>query len=233
MPHINRAVTQHLSPIASEGIPMRNIASRFFTVLFPLLIVPVVATSQVTIDATGPIHERQRIPQRGSSGSTGYRLPLRITIALRNGPRDKNDSAVVEFILTNLSEKDQTIPVSPNPGALESTDPKVAYSVKHLGLYLTSDKKQELIVTGGAQLYGSRAIPETLVKLAPGESIHVLAKVELKSHSSDGNSSVFVAHAVLNDETVRQTDGETVMDSQEIGSAASSEYTPESLSKGG
>jgi hypothetical protein len=211
---------------------MRNIAS-FFRLLFLLLILPVVAGSQVTIDATGPIRERQRHPRRGSFGSTGYKLPLRITVALRDGSREKNDGQVVEFILTNLGKEDQIIPVSPNPGALEPTDPKVAYSVKHLGLYLTSDKKQELMVLGGAQLYGSRAFTETMVKLAPGESIHVLAKVKLDSHSSDvGSSAVFVAHAVLNDETVRQTDGETVMDSLEIGSAASSEYTAESLSKG-
>jgi hypothetical protein len=74
-------------------------------------------------------------------------------VALRHGPAETNDSAIVDFTLTNSGDQDQIIPVSPSPGALEPTDSKVTCSVKHLGLYMTSDKRQELVVRGGAQLY--------------------------------------------------------------------------------
>ena len=89
------------------------------------------------------------------------------------------------------------------------------------------------MLSGGANLYGSRTSPETLVKLAPGESIRVLTRAALQQASSlEGTGEgVFVGHAVLDEEIVKTSNGETFEDTQEVGSATSGEYTLQSLSK--
>ena len=210
---------------------MNNVAS-FHAFLIALLIFPVSANSQLTIDATAPIAERQRLVRSGHFGSIGRKLPLRVTIRLQASPARADDSAIVEFTLVNSGKDNFSIPVSVNPTELAPADPKADYSVNHLGLYLTSDKRQGTVLRGGAQLYGNRSSPGTLVQLAPGDSIRVLAKVGLKPQSArEDRQAVFVAHAVLNDERIRQVNTEAIMDSQEIGSATSSEYTPESFFK--
>src|SRR4029077_14912425 len=212
---------------------MNNVAS-FHAFLIALLIYPSSANSQLTIDATGPIPENQRVVRSGRFG-LGRKVPLRIAIRLQAGPARADDSGIVEFTLVNSGKNNLSIPVSVNPTELAPSDPKADYSVNHLGLYLTSDKRQETVLRGGAQLYGNRSSTGTMVQLAPGDSIRVLAKVTLKSEPASQNSRVvFVAHVVLNEERIKQVNAEAIMDSQEIaprfwGVEFSSEPSPNNI----
>lgn len=199
-------------------------------VLVLALAPPVTATGQRVIDATRPPPQGRFGPQSGHFSGTGYRLPVRVDVAVRRDPADRQGRVIVEFTLTNSGTQDQTLPVSPNPRAFEPGNPAIAYSVTHLALYITSDRAGETIVAGGANLYGSQAKQQSLVKLAPGESIHVLAKEALRFPPPAARGpTLFTGHAMLNVETITQVAGKLTMDSREIGSAASPGYTPESL----
>jgi hypothetical protein len=188
-----------------------------------------IALAQVTVDATGPIRDRARTATSGHVGSIGRKLQVQITIEVTGVP-DVDGSSDVTFILTNSGKKELLLPVSPNPADLEPADSK-SYSVKQLSLYITSDQKQEQVLTGGARLYGNRTFAGTLVSLAPGESIRVLARVAFPnlSGAEQSGSGPFVAHAVLNDRVTSLVDGQIFENTQEFGSAISAEYSPKSL----
>jgi hypothetical protein len=189
-------------------------------------------SGQVTVDATGPIHQRLRNAGAGSGSGIFRKLQLQIAIEVPRASPNDNRPTEVDFILTNSGKDELTIPISPNPGDFEPADPKVSYTVKLLNLYITTDMRQG-ILPGGADLYGNRAFPGTLVTLAPGKSVRVLTRVALPLVlvADQTSTAVFVAHAVLNDETIRTVDGQTLVDGQEIGSATSPPYTLKSLFK--
>ena len=88
------------------------------------------------------------------------------------------------------------------------------------------------MLAGGARLYGSEAFPSTLVMLASQKSLRILARVTvppvLADHSSE---AVFVAHAVLIDQTIGVVGGQISEDTKEIGSAVSPEYGSQIPSK--
>ncbi len=195
-------------------------------------LLPLAAFGQLAVDATVPIRERLRSATTGTSGSIGRKLAIQVAIeTTRTSP---NDSGMTEldFILTNTGKTVLTLPISPHPRDLEPTDPKTDYTVEVLRLYVTSDKRQGLALSKTTDLYGSRMSPETLVKLAPGESIRVLTILVLPRdpHTSEAGET-FVAHAVLDSETIRNINGQTVSNTQELGSASSIEYASRSLYK--
>jgi len=190
------------------------------------------ASAQLTVDATGPIRERHRRPSSGTGGSSGYKLPLLVSLRTTGAPPDERGKTVVEFTLTNIGKSDLAIPISPHPGDFEPEDPKVSYSVKMLNLYLTLDSgertsRQRVMLPGGAHLYGSSRLPGTLISLTPAESIHVLASVTLPD--GEGNGKVIVGRVTLNDETLQTVREHTVSDTREIGSGESQDYPVRSL----
>jgi|SRR5579863_4366297 hypothetical protein len=192
---------------------------------------PIGSLGQLTVDATGPVRRRVREGTMGRGGSVGRKSPLHVSICVVGGWRD-NGKIEVDFTLTNSGRDALTIPISPNPGDLEPADPKATYTVKRLSLYVTSDKRREEILPGRAHLYGSSAFPGTLVTLSPSESVRVLALVGLpRPLGTESDAGSLVAHAALDDETIKAVDGQTLSDIQEIGSSSSQEYTLQSLFK--
>jgi hypothetical protein len=190
------------------------------------------ALSQMTVDATGPVRERQRNAMAGHGGSIGRNLPLRVTIEIQGPSPNSAGKSVVEFTITNLGKTDLTIPISPNPGDLEPSDPKASYTGMFLGLRVTSGRAPGTILSGGADLYGSHSFPGTLITLTPSESIQVLALVTFPPVSPpESNADVFVADATLNSETIKMVNGQPLLDMQNIGSARSQKYTSQSLFK--
>jgi hypothetical protein len=209
---------------------MRPTTARLFMLGASGLFFATVALGQLTVDATGPIRERHREATSGRGGSVGRKLPLQVAIETTGAPPDENGKTVVDFILTNTGKNDLTLPISPHPRDLQPSDPKARYTVRCLGLRMSSGKAPWTIFPGGADLYGRDSIPGTLITLAPGESIRVLTRVALPRNSApNSGAGVFVAGAILNGETIKIVNGQTVSDMQEIGSAGSSEYTPEAL----
>jgi len=192
---------------------------------------PIAALGQLTVDATGPVRHRVREATMGRGGGVGRKSPLHVAISLV-GDGHENGKVEVEFTLTNTGKDGLTIPISPNPGDLEPADPKATYTVKRLGLYVTSDKRREEILPGRVHLYGSSAFPGTLVTLSPNESVHVLVLVGLpRPLGTESSTATLVAHAALYDETIETVGGQTLSDMHEIGSASSQEYTLQSLFK--
>ena len=212
---------------------MKLEALRSFTFSISVTLCSAAMMAQVTIDATVPIRGRIRNPTAGHGGSVGRKLPLRVELETRGSPPDEKGLTEVEFILANTGKEPLTLPISPHPGDMEPSDPKVSYTLQVLHLYVTSDKRQELTISGRTDLYGKRDSPEAFVKLAPGESIRVLTRVALPTDPSLNGAAqaVFVAHVVLDDETIKTRDGQTTEDTQEVGSAGSSEYKPQSFYK--
>jgi hypothetical protein len=101
-----------------------------------------------------------------------------------------------------------------------------------LCLGISPSKKPGVIFLGGADLYGSAALPGTLMNLAPGDSIRVLTRVALPEVGGAGpRTETFDASASLVYETIRTVNGQIFSDSQEVGFAKSREYTIESLSR--
>ena len=190
-------------------------------------------SAQLTVDASGQIRERHRQPLAGSGGSSGYKLPIRLVLKIVGSPPGEDGKVIVRFTLRNVGTKNLEIPVSPNPGDFEPDDPNASYRLKMMNLYLTLDTgrdafRQRSLLRGGAYLYGSRSFPGTLVPLAPDESIDVLARVTLPAQE-DASGKVVVGRVSLNDETVRAQQGHTYLDSVEIGSAQSQDYSLTSL----
>ena len=208
---------------------MKQKTTSLFGLIAAIALSAVYALGQLTVDATGPLRDRLRRPTAGHGGSIGRELPLKLAVEVLGGSPDPAISTEVQFILTNSGKNPLTIPVSPNPGDLEPADPKVRYSVRVLSLYITTDRKREKKVPGGVELYGNRGWPGTLMSLAPGESVRVLARVALPPIPIPDQDSgmVFVGHAILDNQAVHTVDGQTFEDTQEIGSATSTEFTPQ------
>ena len=197
-----------------------------------ILLVAVLAASsalrvagQLTVDATGPIRGRTREATRGSGGGVARRLPLQVAIKTPVSTPDARGRTLVEFILTNSGRKALILPVSPHPADLEPSDPKSAYTVLTLGLRVSLNKKPGTIFPGGTDLYGSASVPATLVTLGPGDSILVLTLVTLPMSGPEP----LIATASLENQTLKTTNGELALDSQEIGFAMSTEYPLNSL----
>jgi hypothetical protein len=192
------------------------------------------ASAQLTVDATVPIHERRRQPTRGHAGSSGRRLPLQVAIGTNGSPPDEKGKTLVTFVISNSGKDDIEVPVSPHPGDFEPEDSKASHTVKMLSLYLTVDHgegadRRRAMIPDSAHLYGNNAFPGTIVLLAPGESIHVLARLTLPTDAEVKEGGAIVARVSLNDETIRTVGGQTSSDRQEIGSADSVDYTLQSL----
>jgi hypothetical protein len=186
------------------------------------------ALAQLTVDATGPIRQRKRDAARGHVGCCGRKLPLQVAMETTGSPPDENGQTLVEFVLTNSGKKALVLPVSPHPGDLEPSDPNATYSGMSLGLRIGLSKKPAGIFGGGADLFGSKEFPGTLVSLAPGDSIRVLARVALPQVGNT-EPEAFKASALLGTETIKRVNGELVSESQNVGFADSPEYTLESL----
>lgn len=182
--------------------------------------------AQTVIDVTVPIHKRLRNPTAGQAGSIGRKLPLQIALEFPSERSNSDGDVKVAFVLTNASQKDLTIPISPHPGDFEPPDTNQPYTVQHLHLYLTSNKVQDSALHGGADLYGNQTHPRTLLTLPPGQSVRVLAWVKVPKDISteQGAAASVVAHAALDLEALKTAHGKTIMNSDEIGSCSSAEY---------
>jgi len=188
----------------------------------------IVASAQLTVDATGATRERKRPATTGGGGGIGRKASLRLSIEVLYPSSDGDGKTVVEFTLTNSGNEQLEIPVSPNPGDLEPEDPKEAYTVTTLALRIDCTKAGKTeTVRGGANLFGSVAFPGTSVPLAPGESIRVLAKVLFPPAQAVETS--FVAYAGLGSESIKTVGGRTTSMSHEIGYALSQPYTATAL----
>src|SRR3954470_17397343 len=116
-------------------------ARRLF-VTFALVVVHVTSVwGQVSVDATGPIRGRTHEGTRGTGGGVGRKVPLNVAMEAKVSSPDAAGKTLVEFVLTNSGAKDITIPVSPNPGDLEPTDPRSAYTVMMLALRVSLSRK--------------------------------------------------------------------------------------------
>lgn len=184
--------------------------------------------SQVAVDATGPVRERTRVASMGRGGGVGRVLPLRVAIEAPVISADENGKMLVEFVLTNSGRNNLNLPISPHPGDLEPSDQKAAYTVTTLGLWVGLSRRPGVVFPGGAELFGNAAHPGTMVTLAPDQSIRVLARVALPRESS---AEPFDAGASLNNETIKDINGELVSDSRELGFARSQQYTLRQLLK--
>ena len=219
--------TSRLSPCFRRPLfPESRMRVRGFLITFALVHLMIAsALGQLRVDATGPIRARKTEPMRSSGGGTGRKVPLQIAIEVSVSVPDRNGRTLVEFILTNSGDKDLTLPISPNSGDFEPSDPKTSYTVMALGLRVSLSKKPGIVFQGGADLYGSVAVPASLARIAPGDSIRVLTRVALPT----SGQAKLVATAFADNETLRVSDGELILDSQEIGFASSREYTTDSL----
>lgn len=203
-------------------------ALRPLAVCGSVMVLAVATLGQLTVDATGPIRERKREAAQGHGGSVGRKLPLRVSIQTSISALDKDGKTLVEFVLTNSGKSDLTLPISPHPGDLEPSDPKAPYTLVALGLRISLSKKPGVIFPGGAELFGSAEFPETLVSLAPGNSLRVLTRVALPEVGGR-NADTFVASASLGNESMRTMNGVILSDLQNVGFATSQEYTLASL----
>ncbi len=188
-----------------------------------LLILSASVCGQITVDATVPIRKRVRETMAGRGSGTGRRLPVKVAIEVYGYPI-ASERTRVDFVLTNSGKEDIILPVSPHPGDFEPTDPKSSYAVKLLNLYVTSDKNHRTLLPGGADLYGNRAFPDSLVRLGPGDSMRVLTRVALPT-----KGEAFVADIMLIDQSVKIVGGEGLTETNLVGSATSQEYTLQSL----
>lgn len=204
-------------------------ASRYLATCASVIVLAVTSMAQLTVDATGPIRSRKREATEGRGGGVDRKLPIQVIIESNVAAPDGEGRRLVEFVLTNSSKGDVVLPISPHPGDLEPADSKVAYTVMRLSLGISLSKKPGNIFPGGADLYGTTSVPATLINLAPGNSIRVLARVALPELSISGPGQAFDASASLVNETITMTKGQILSDSKEIGFARSPDYTIESL----
>jgi hypothetical protein len=207
-----------------------KVQNRSFTLVASVVFSLLPALGQLTVDATGPIREMRRTASIGGGGSVGRKVPLQVAMKTTGAPPDEDGKTVVEFNLTNSGKTDLIIPISPHPGDLEPANPNASYSLRVLGLFVTSDKKQAKVLQGGANLYGSDILTGTQISVAPGESIRVIGRVALpRTPATEKEGPVFVGHASLNNLTFKVMNGKTVFDMQQIGSSSSPEYTAQTL----
>lgn len=187
------------------------------------------AFAQLTIDATGPQPNR-KAGRSGSFGTIGRKLPVKLTVKA-DVVTTTSKGTVVEFRFENTGAGNLVVPVSQDFSKLENADAKGTYSLSCLRLNITSNELQTEAVLPETVLCGNSVFPETVVRLAPNESLRVLARIKFPPDSAtlpDGKF-VFVAHAYLEKETTRRTLAGDVSDSQEIGSATSAPYSPRAL----
>lgn len=184
------------------------------------------AFCQLLVDATGPGRQLTRKPTLGRGGSVGRKIPLQVAIRTTGFPADQDGKTLVEFTLTNTGKDELILPISPNAADLEPSDPKESFTLVTLALRLTLSGKPAVIFPGGADVYGSDTLPESLVRLSPHDSVRVLTRVGLPDLTS--NESL-VATASLNKTKIMASGGQTLSDSQEIGFAQSPEYPLKSL----
>lgn len=185
------------------------------------------ASAQLTVDARGPIHERSRRAESGSGDSIGRKLPLKVDVEINGADPHDTGATLICFVITNTGKDKLTVPISPNPGDLEPADPGAGYTLSRLSFYMTSDKDRRAVLSAETSLYGAQTFPETLLTMAPGESLRVPARVRLFPDKS--GAPVFTAHVSFNTDKIKITGGRTVLHSQEIGSATSAEYTAQDL----
>ncbi|MGH9564497.1 MAG: hypothetical protein ACRD4F_09275 [Candidatus Angelobacter sp.] len=182
--------------------------------------------AQTVVDATVPIHKRLRNPTAGQSGSIGRKLPIQVALEFPSEKSNSDGDVKLVFVLTNVGHQDLIIPISPHPGDFEPPDQNQPYTVQHLHLYLTSTKVQDSALPGGADLFGNESHPTTLLALAPGKSVRVLAWAKMPKELAPEPStaaSIF-AHAVLDLEALKTVRGQTISNSDEIGSSSSPGY---------
>jgi hypothetical protein len=191
------------------------------------------AQNQLTIDATG-LHKTPNHTSSGSATGVGRRLPLQITIAIQNTVPREHGRTIVEFILTNSGKDSLDIPVALEAEQVESSNSSSTYKFRCLRLHITKEGEipaNERTLPGGAVLYGSDK-SGTLVTLAPGDIIRVLADVALPRHEASGdNGPTLIAWVAIDEVTVTKTNGKASSDSQEVGYATSPSYTLEALFK--
>src|SRR5579884_2089446 len=135
---------------------------------FFMLLASVLAASQITIDASGPIRARLRNPTSGHSGSFGRKLPIRLVLEPKGSSQNGSELAV-DFVLTNVGAVALRLPASPHSRDFEPQEPAQSYSVTVLSLFITSGDQQSSL-RGGAKLFGNSDKAGSVVTLMPGES---------------------------------------------------------------
>jgi len=189
----------------------------------------VAAYGQLTIDATGPIRKLRWEVQGGSGGSAGARIPVSVRVERTGATETAGGPIKVEFTLTNTGNSDFEIPISTQPADLEPNDPNVEYTVTDLALSI-SEVAPPFKIVAMVALYGKPDVAGTMIRLAPGHSICVLAMVRFPYIPSDGTGSGrFRALASQRHDAFTIRDGRRLLDGQDIGSSFSEEFTPQSL----
>lgn len=128
-------------------------------------------------------------------------------------------------MLVNAGKSDLTIPVSPNAGDFERSNPVASYSVEHLSLYLTLGKTKGAALFG-ANLYGNPEVAGSLIVVSPGQSLTVLSKVMTAAPTGQTETNApasYVGHATLQEEVMKPLDGGLFVESTELGSATSAQ----------
>jgi hypothetical protein len=195
---------------------MTLMARPTFPILAGFLLASLSSYAQ-TIDARGPNREALTRVETGHGGSIGRKLQVSISVEVPPSAANSDGNYDILFLLTNIGDTDLVLPVSPHPRDFEVGDPPNSYSVRHLSLYLTTDKQPESALWG-AHLYGNPTVHGSLTTLRPTATLRVLAKLT-KPSASRGHS--VTAHAVLNEEMIKSRNGDVSADSEEIGSAHS------------
>jgi len=229
--HISHVEMLSPSHIVIEEI--MKLKLRLFVFTLSIAFSSILAAGQLTVDTTGPIRQRLREPDIGRGGGSGRRVPIQVAIGSTGAPTDENGKTVFEFMLTNSGKADLEIPICPHPRDLEPVDAKAIYSVKVLGLYVTSNKGQTNILPGQAHLYGNDATPGTLMRLTPGQSVRVIVRVAIppRTLGSQPGEGVLVGHVRMGEETIQNVNNQIRGDTREIGSASSSEYPLDAVTK--
>lgn len=187
---------------------------------------------QISVDTTGQVKPRTRVPSKGSVGSIGRRLPLRVTFDSLRRVSDADSVWIVAFTLVNDGPTAISVPVFPSPGDVEPPISIATYEVQSLRLRITKGGKTGVPLQGEAEMYGSRDIAGSLKSLTPGSYMKVIGKVTLPPLTNQGddlNDAVLVAHASLSTEIISTDASGTSLDMREDGSVESVEYSAVSL----
>lgn len=202
------------------------------------VVLPCVATAQITIDTTTQVRKewKREGVRIGGGGGIGRKLQLQIAIEIAGTPfNGSNGRTILDFVITNTGSREISLPVSTN-----GTDVESAVSFRHAAVfveYMSSDKHHGVVLQSGpdsknpyVSLYGADSVPGTMKTLAPGESMRIRAEVALPNPTREEVSGrTLVARFMLDDETIVTRDGHRFLEAKEVGSASSVEYTPASL----
>jgi hypothetical protein len=204
---------------------MRAATVRLLALAAAIGYIPIAGIAQLTVDARGPIRERKRESDFGRGGGVGRKIPLLVAVQVRGSLPDASGEVEILFTLTNPAKEALMIPFSPNPGDLEPSDPNSDYSVEDLALSISEVNGTHRPLTMTV-LFGRPEVRGTLIALAPGQSMRVLARVKLPSPSPAGpNAMTLIAGAALSNEIIKTVKGQRISDLQEIGSARSTPFT--------